>query len=136
MLKDILDGYTDVDDAMSYLTAVVPGPKKPVPVETVKAWALKHVGLIFKLKQAAKGTDEAAALADSILEAIGINMPAWDMENPSNLAMMDAAIAQNWISTDQKNDLVSLADTFQWRWQSLGLKKYPMRWEVEEALNG
>jgi len=131
-LAQILASYTTPTQALADLLSLVPGPMQPIPVESVKAWALRQSGLIYQLKQTAKGTTAAAPLADTVLEAIGVNMPPWDMSNPANIGLMDAVVAAGLVTAQQKADLLLLADTQIPKWQSLGLKQAPQLWQIEE----
>ena len=133
-LKDVLADYTTPQAAYNDLISLVAGPPLSVPVESVKSWALKQSGLVFSLKQAAKGMDTSAVLADTILEAIGINMPPWDMTDPANIGLMDNAVAVGLMAPEQKTSLISLADSQIPKWQDLGLQAAPQLWQIKEAL--
>jgi hypothetical protein len=134
-LRKAISTQPDAESAYLWLHETIPGPNKLIPVEDVKAWALRQTGLVYALKQTAKGSGQAAVLADTILEAIGVNMPAWDMTNPGNIALMDAAVTAGLVTAAQARELVALGDTTIPRWQSLGLRK-PMRWQIEEIYRG
>ena len=135
MLKTAIAGQPDAVTAYQWLNESVPGPNKLIPVEDVKAWALRQSGLVYALKQAAKGSGQSAVLADTLLEAIGVNMPAWDMQNPQNLVLVEAAVTAGLVTRAQTAELLALANTQVPRWQSLGLKK-PMLWQLEEIFRG
>tara|TARA_B100001939_G_C16947103_1_gene620748 strand:+ start:1418 stop:1831 length:414 start_codon:yes stop_codon:yes gene_type:complete len=135
-LTDALVGQTDVATALAYLTEMVPGPRRLVPVSSVKAWALKQGTLMYDLKVVRDGGGPVSPLADTILEAIGVNMPDWNMEDSENVALMDQAVSAGILTLQQKAELVALADTKIPRWRDLGLTRMPVRWEVEEVING
>ena len=133
-LKTVISGMASASEAQAWLLEEVAGPPQHVAVSSVKSWALKQPALLFGLKQKSKGLDQAAILADTILEAIGINMPPWDMEDPANIGMMDAAVGLNLLSADQKTALIALSETKIPRWQSLGLRQIPKGSQIAEAL--
>lgn len=127
-----------VDEAMTWFdTPVI--VRQPVAVERVKAWAVRQITpdgafLLRRLKTVASDPDHLASdLADALLEAVGLNMPAWEMDHPDIVSMMAAAIQAGLLRQAQIDELRTLADTEVPRWQELGLSR-PLRWQIEEAL--
>lgn len=106
-------GYAHLADAdvAALLNAAILERWQPVPVESVKAWALRQQTpdgefLMKALKRAAVDDEHSATgLADTILEAVGVNMPPWQMDHPGVIDMMNAAHVAGFLTVDQVDEL-------------------------------
>ncbi len=137
-LTTLITGMT-VEESVQFLNEPVTR-RQHVPVEKVKAWACKQMSpdsepLMWKLKKISSDDDHpGGGLAHVILEAIGLNMPPWNMDAPENQALMQQAVVAGLLTQDQITELVALADFLVPRWQAEGLG--PVRqWKISEVLS-
>jgi Zn-dependent alcohol dehydrogenase len=74
-------------------------------------------------------------LADTILEAVGVNMPAWRMDDAQNVALMNAAVSAGFLTAEQIADLRSLGQRTVSRAVALGLSVVDAA-EIARVRNG
>lgn len=131
---------SDIEAAVSLNTAVIEA-WEVVPVEQVKAWAVRQMtpGGQFLLKAlkiaAADDQHPASGLADTILEAVSVNMPAWRMDDAQNVALMNAAVSAGFLTAEQIADLRSLGQRTVSRAVALGLSVVDAA-EIARVRNG
>ena len=121
-------GYATMsdDEVAASLNGATIAVWEPVPVEQVKAWAVRQMTpggqfLLKALKVAAAGDSAAAGLADTILEGVGMNMPGWRMDDDQNIGLMMAAVQAGFLTEAQITGLRALGQKTISRAAQLGL---------------
>ncbi|RIK91764.1 MAG: hypothetical protein DCC73_14985 [Proteobacteria bacterium] len=130
-------------EAAASLRAVDTEAWEPVPVEQVKAWAVRQMtpGGQFLLKAlklaAADDQHPASGLADTLLEAVGVNMPAWRMDDAQNVSLMAAAVTAGFLTLEQIDALRALGRRTMSRAAALGLdESFVVAAVITRARNG